>query len=152
MKNSPLQLLSYVVADISSTANSKFNPEKPLEMAFEQFIVDVKTNPLEPSKEFPGHHWSVEMSVTQKIKEGQNFPYEFRIVLVGMFVFLDGALEPEKEIQFVRVNGSSMLYAAAREQIRALTSAGPWGAIIIPTLSFYDKQPAAKEETPTKAP
>jgi preprotein translocase subunit SecB len=151
MKHSPLQLVSYVVSDISCTANPKFNPEQPLGGAFEQYTVDVKVNPLEPTKEFPGHPWSAEMVVTQKIKEGQNFPYEFRIALVGMYACQDGALQTEKEIQFVRVNGSSMLYGIAREHIRALTAAGPWGAIIIPTLSFYEKQPDLKDSTPAKA-
>ncbi|MGA2802674.1 MAG: hypothetical protein ABSE97_09965 [Verrucomicrobiota bacterium] len=151
MKHSPLQLVRYVVTDISCTANPKFNPEQPLGKAFEQYSVDVKVNPLEPTKEFPGHPWSTEMVVTQKIKEGQNFPYEFRIALMGMYACQDGVLQTEKEIQFVRVNGSSMLYGVAREHIRALTAAGPWGAIIIPTLSFYEKHPDVKEETPAKA-
>lgn len=151
MKPSPLQLVRYLVTDIACTANPNFNADKPLEGSFEQYSVDVKVNPLEPTKEQSGHPWSVEMAITQKIKEGQNFPYEFRISLVGMFACQDGALPTEKETQFVKVNGNSMLYGIAREHIRALTAAGPWGAIIIPTMSFYDKkEQPQKEETPAK--
>lgn len=152
MKPSPLQLVRYLVTDIACTANPNFNAEKALEGSFEQYSVDIKVAPLEPTKEYPGHPWSVEMAITQKIKDGQNFPYEFRISLVGMFACQDGALQSEKETQFVRVNGSSMLYGIAREHIRALTAAGPWGAIIIPTMSFYEnKEQAPKEEAQVKA-
>jgi preprotein translocase subunit SecB len=151
MKPSPLQLVRYLVTDIACTANPKFIADKALEGSFEQYSVDVKVNALEQTKEYPGHPWSVEMSITQKIKEGQNFPYEFRISLVGMFACHEGALTPEKEPQFVKVNGNSMLYGIAREHIRALTAAGPWGAIIIPTMSFYEKNSGVKEE-PTKVP
>ena len=145
MKPSPLQLVRYLVTDISCTANPKFIAEKVLEGSFEQYSVDVKVKPLEQTKEYSGHPWSVEMAINQKIKEGQNFPYEFRISLVGMFACRAGALPSEKEPQFVEVNGSSMLYGIAREHVRALTAAGPWGAIIIPTMSFY-KSPLKTEQ------
>jgi len=146
MKHSPLQLVRYLVTDISCTANPNFKTEKALEVVFEQYSVDVKIHSMDPTKEYPGHPWSVEMAITQKIKEGQNFPYEFRISLVGMFACQDGILPPERETQFVKVNGNSMLYGIAREHIRALTAAGPWGSIILPTMSFYDKEEPKKEE------
>jgi len=150
MKHSPLQLIRYLVTDTACTANPKFNPEKEILGALEQFSVESKANPLESSKEYPGHQWSVEMAVSQKINEGQNFPYEFRLSLMGIFTCLDGVLDLEKETRFVQVNGSSMLYGIAREHIRALTSAGPWGAIILPTMSFYGNEPTAKEEAVSK--
>lgn len=150
MKHSPLQLMRYLVTDIACTGNPVFDPTTEFQVALEQYSVEAKAYPMEPSKEFPGHPWSVEMSIAQKIKEGQNFPYTFHITMIGMFACKDGVLDTEKEIQFVRVNGSSMLYGIAREHIRALTAAGPWGAVIIPTMSFYDKDTGAKEE-PSKA-
>jgi len=67
---------------------------------------------LEPTKDLPGHHWSVEMAVVQKINEGQNFPYTFHITMEGMYACKDGVLKTEAEIQFVKVNGSSMLYVS----------------------------------------
>jgi len=139
MKPSPLQLLRYLVTDISCRAIPNFDAAKAIEGAFEQYSVDVKVVSLPATADTAGHPWSAEMLVTQQFKEGKNFPYEFRIALVGMFAFQDGALQSEKEANFVRVNGCSMLYGIAREHIRALTAAGPWGAIIIPAMSFYEK-------------
>lgn len=151
MKHSPLQLVRYLVTDIACTSNPKFIPEKEMFSAMEQFTVEAKASPLEPTKDIPGHPWSVEMIVTQKIQEGQNFPYEFRISMVGIFGCNNTVIKDEKEARFVRVNGSSMLYGIAREQIRTLTAASPWGAILIPTISFYDNvEHTSTEAAPAK--
>ena len=149
MKLSPLQLSRYVVTNIGCTANPKFDAEKEIIGALEQFSINANAKPAESDKDVPGHSWSVELEVTQKRNEDQNFPYEFHISIVGVFACQDGALDKEKETRFVQVNGSSMLYGMAREHIRALTAAGPWGAVILPTMSFYDpKEQPQKEETP----
>ena len=73
------------------------------------------------------------------------------MALVGFFGCRDGFPSPEDEEQFVRVNGSSMLYGAAREIVRSLTSRGPWGELMLPGISFYDKGAKPKEE-PASAP
>ena len=152
MKLSPLQLTRYVVTSIGCTANPQFDPEKEIVGALEHYSLNVKANPLEPDKNVPGHSWSVELEVAQKKKEGQNFPYEFHFAIFGIFTCQAGTLDAEKETRFVEVNGSSMLYGMAREHIRSLTAAGPWGAIIIPTVSFYEnKEQPKKEEAPVKA-
>ena len=146
MKLSPLQLTRYVVTNISCAANSKYNPEKEIVGALDQYSINTKANPLAPEKDIPGHGWSVELEVRQEKKEGQNFPYEFHISIFGIFTCQDGTLNSEKETRFVQVNGSSMLYGMAREHIRALTAAGPWGAVILPTMSFYDNKEQPKQE------
>jgi len=140
MKHSPLQLLRYVVADLSCTATPNFDPQKPFESIIaEQLSVNVTVTQQKSPDNFPGHSWSVEMSISQTLKEGQNFPYTFKVSFVGFFACRDGFPSPTDEEQFVRVNGSSMLYGAARELVRSLTSRGPWGELFIPSISFYDK-------------
>jgi preprotein translocase subunit SecB len=134
------------VTNIGCTANPKFNPEKEIVGALEHYSINAKANPLEAEKDAPGHEWSVELEVVQKKTEENNFPYEFHISIFGIFTCQDGALASEKETRFVQVNGSSMLYGMAREHIRALTAAGPWGAIILPTLSFYEKKEQLQKE------
>jgi preprotein translocase subunit SecB len=151
MKHSPLQLVRYLVTDVACTADPKFDPQKEIVGAMEQFSIESKASPFENPKNDPAHPWSVELTVSQKVKEGQNIPYEFRIALVGVFACRNEAPVDERETRFVRVNGSSMLYGIAREHIRALTAAGPWGAIILPTMSFYDnKELPKKEEAPAQ--
>jgi hypothetical protein len=87
------------------------------------------------------------MKVSQKLTEGQNFPYKFDLTILGFFVCRDGVPPEAGEQRFVRVNGSSMLYGIAREIIRSTTAMGPWGFILLPTISFYEKDPTQKDET-----
>ena len=151
MKHSPLQLLQYFVPEISFTANQTFNTEKGCEGGIEEFSVEAVAKHQAAPENFQGRSWSVEMVISQKLKDGQNLPYKFSMTLVGMFAWLDKNATSEQEAQFVRVNGSTILYATAREVIRSTTTLGPWGPVILPTLSFYDKD-ASKEQATSQAP
>jgi preprotein translocase subunit SecB len=145
MKHSPLQLLRYLAPDVSCAANPGFSPEKPLDVVLDQFSVNAVATRQQAPDNFTGHSWSVEMTISQKLKEGQNFPYKFELTLVGFFACHDGLPPTAEEDTFVRVNGSSMLYGAAREVVRALTSRGPWGELFLPSISFYNKESKPKE-------
>ena len=72
-------------------------------------------------------------------------PYHFKIKLVGLFRCHYGQADVDAEA-FVRTNGSSILYGIARETLRSITSVGPWGDMLLPTVSFY-----APEALPEKA-
>ena len=148
MKHSPLQLLRYFVPEISCSANSTFDPEKESVNGPDHLSVSAVVARQKDADNLPGHSWSVEMNVTQTLKEGCNFPYKFNLALIGFFVCKDGFPTPAAEEQFVRVNGSSMLYGASRELVRSLTSRGPWGELFLPTLSFYAKAAAPQAEQP----
>jgi len=149
MKYSPLQLVRYLIPEISVSANSSFDPQKPIEARTDQFSVQVVVTQQEVHEEFKGHSWSIEMTITQKIMEGQNSPYTFRLSLVGLFFCKDGLPPKAEEERFVRVNGSSILYGAAREMMRSVTALGPWGALLLPTASFYESEAAQKVEGTT---
>ena len=145
MRHSPLQLLRYSAPEISVAANPVYDAAKPIEVGVDQLAVESKIAQQKVPDNFPGHSWSVEMTITQTIKEGQNFPYTFRLSLVGLFLCRNGQLPIPDEERFVRINGSSMLYGAAREVVRSVTTLGPWGDILLPTASFYDKEPPKGE-------
>jgi preprotein translocase subunit SecB len=147
MRHSPLQLLNYFVPEMSFSANQLFNQERPIEGGIEHFSVEATASQQKAPKDFPGHSWAVEMVIAQEIKEGQNFPYRFKMTIVGMFAFKGDVMADDKENQFVKVNGSSMIYGVARELMRSTASIGPWGALIIPTVSFYENVPEQKEES-----
>jgi preprotein translocase subunit SecB len=139
MKPSPLQLLRYFTPEISCSANLAFDPAREAVNGPDQLSVSAVVARQKTPDNLPGHSWSVEMTITQSLREGNNFPYKFNLALIGFFVCKDGFATPADEEQFVRVNGSSMLYGASRELVRSLTSSGPWGELFLPTLSFYDK-------------
>jgi len=148
MKNSPLQLLRYVVPEFSCSANQKFDPEKQCDNISEQFSVAANVLKQNPPEGFPIHSWVVEMRISQQLKEGQNFPYKYELVLVGFFACKEDSPPDFDEERFVRINGSSILYGAARELVRSVTTLGPWGEVFMPTVSFYDNPPNQKAEAP----
>jgi preprotein translocase subunit SecB len=150
MKNSPLQLLRYVVPEASCTATPTFDPTQPIDSAITaQLSVNAAVTRQKAPDNFPGHSWSVEVSISQTLKEGQNFPYTFKVSLVGFFTCRDDLPPEAEEERFVRVNGSSMLYGAAREIVRSLTARGPWGALFIPGISFHDIPPKPEGDPPS---
>ena len=149
MRRSPLQLLRYFVDEISCTANPNYDLDRDLEVLEDQFKVTTAVRP-------PGHEeaekrsWVVEMLIHQQIGPNQNFPYEFKLSIVGFFDCyskLPSALPTE---YFVKVNGCSVLYGVAREMIRATTARGPWSDVMIPTLSFYERSQKSEVQDSVK--
>lgn len=66
--------------------------------------------------------------------EGVRQPYTIHLVVVGIFK-VENISEPEK---LLYINGSSILYSAAREFLLTTTGRGPWGALTLPTYSFLE--------------
>ena len=151
MKPSPLQLVRYFTPEISCSANLAFDREKESVNGPDQLSVSAVVARQKTPDNLPSHSWSVEMTITQTLKEGQNFPYKFNLALIGFFIYKNELATPDDEERFVRVNGSSMLYGASRELVRSLTNRGPWGELFLPTLSFYDKASKPQAEAPVPA-
>jgi hypothetical protein len=142
MKTAPLQLVRYLVSESSCAANKDFDPAKDYGIRGDLFSVAVDVAPGEaPEGESAGHYWSIELTLAQKLGVNQNFPYAFSATIVGFFTCEEPLPAGISEEQMVRVNGSSILYGITREVIRHLTSSGPWGELMLPTLSFYEADP-----------
>lgn len=63
-------------------------------------------------------------------------PYKIEMDLSGTFEFANSEVDDSIVARVVAVNGSSMLYSAAREHIWFETSRGKWGPLSIPSVSF----------------
>jgi lysyl-tRNA synthetase class I len=86
MKASPLQLLRYFVPEIACTANQDFDMDKEFELPIEQFQVTTNLRRSEQEKDDEeANSWLLEMSIIQQIAPKQNFPYEFKLNIVGLF-------------------------------------------------------------------
>ena len=153
MKKSQLQLVRYMVSDISCTTNPAYSPDAALEHCADQFDVRTSISRFDESEDPLVHPWSVEMTVTQQVGPKQNFPYSFKLALLGLFEVRPTDHGPRDEELFVKVNACSVLYGAARELIRSITAVGSWGDLILPTVSFYDPKPVQSETNdPNPAP
>lgn len=143
MKYSRLNLLGYVIPEISCKANAGFNPSKDLEMQRDELRVENKITDPDADGD-----WMVQVIVEQVVKDKQNFPYSFKTVAVGAFR-IDQPESKEADRKLVSVNGSSILFGVIREQIRSLTANGPWNALIIPSVCFTSHEDS-KKVTPAR--
>jgi preprotein translocase subunit SecB len=84
--------------------------------------------------------WRMGLSIRVKPsrKGGSPPPYRIEVDLAGLFSVSDIGRAQSEVAYLVGVNGASMLYSAAREQIFIVTSRGLWGGFQLPTVTFTD--------------
>jgi preprotein translocase subunit SecB len=142
MNPSPLDLTAYFVTELSLSANLEFSPNRPTQLRMEdlRINVDLRRKDGKPT-------WQLVLKVQQNVGPDHNSPYNFALTLVGWFD-VHPTFPADKTELMVRVNGSSMLYAAAREILRADMAKGPHFPLLLPSISFY---PAKPEKTVTEA-
>ena len=135
MKPSPLDLIAYFVTELSLTANLEFSPDKLTQLRMEDLRIstDLRRQDGKPA-------WQLVLKVQQNVGPDRNSPYNFALTLVGLFD-VHPTFPADKTEQMVRVNGSSMLYAAAREILRADMAKGPHFPLLLPSISFYPAKP-----------
>lgn len=138
MKPSLISLVDYYATDLSFAANREYRPGEEVQFRAEDFTT-VPLVQWVPTEEEP-RRWQVTLEVKHEPIAGVNFPYGYRVVLVGFF-HVDSAVAAEDEERFVRIQGASVLYGMAREIVRAVTGRGPHRPVLVPTVSFYDPPP-----------
>lgn len=142
MNPAPLQLLDYWSTSLHMEACPGYEPEKDTEMDLDSITVDHEVKLLEsPESEKIGTQWLVGLSVKQGPCEPANIPYTFSVTLQGIVLALPGGPQGELLERTVKANAPAMLFGAAREMIRALTSRGPHRAVIIPSTNFLPTHP-----------
>jgi len=135
MKPAPISLLEYFATDMALSANPLYDSSKGLELKDAEYNVDVRVDAA-PSESGPAR-WQVTLEIGQQTAPETNFPYSFRLVLVGFFEVARPS-SPEQDERFVKIQGASVLYGMAREIVRAITGRGPHSPVMLPTVSFYE--------------
>ena len=148
MKLSPLDLCRYFVTESTYSANPEFDPEKAIEVAIDQLSVETSITKIDV--DVPGRvGWSVELNLSYQLSPKQNYPYNYSLHVVGLFSSPAEVPDGLDDERLVRVNGCSMLYGIAREIVRGQTAAGPWGEVLIPTVSFFESKQDEKGDEET---
>lgn len=102
--------------------------------------------------------WKFELTIISENPKGHNYPYEFKVSLVGYFKanFEDPT---GKDQTAIRTNAISLLFSTAREVLAGATSRSPFPAAILPVVSFInspmvtgEKLPEAKEKVMKSLP
>lgn len=138
MRMSPISLSYYYVPELSVSAREAFDPDKGLNAEIAEFKAKPTLKQIDDVKGHPS--WQLTLEVSQQPAPERNFPYEFRVVIVGILECLKEGIPEDKCTRMVKVNGASMLYGVAREVMRDATSRGPWGTVMLPTISFYEPE------------
>jgi len=133
LQPSPIELVHYFLASVHFEVNTNFNPEDDLNLLFES----IKTELTAHHHEENNRQWNLELRVHQTPEEGENFPYIFDFHVLGMVEVAPGVKE-ESVADLAKINGASLLFGFVREQMRSLSSSSPFGAILLPSVSFLD--------------
>ena len=141
MKEGILTLLDYFATDLALSTNKAFSTEKPLKFESSEFVANVAVQ-KSTAAEGAERRWQVSLDVCHQPAPETNFPYSYRVALVGQFSVAP-YVKAEDEERTVRIHGASVLYGMTREIVRVLTGRGPYRPVIIPTVSFYEQKPAA---------
>jgi len=139
MKPSPISLVDYFATDLVLATKHEFVPDKPVQFIESEYIIEVALQRNEGAGG-PSRCWQVTLEVRHQPGPETNFPYSYRIVLVGRFCVAPHVKTDDEE-RTVRIHGASVLYGMAREIARALTGRGPYRPVILPTVSFYEPRP-----------
>src|SRR5438876_8897092 len=120
MRPAQISLTTYFVRELQFKLNETFEPLTPWSTALEDF--DVKRNAT--SKTEDRRNWDVNLRLTFNPPPERNSPCTFMIDLTGI-VQVDQTVKDENIERFIHINGTSLVFGAAREIIRSITSYGP---------------------------
>ena len=142
MRPVPLYLAHAFTSEVAVQASPVAKLDQPTTLTLEDLRCEHTTH--RPTEVHP--HWRVRLKLQQDATAANNAPYSFRISLEGWFGLAKDFPEDQAE-RFVTINGTAILYGQAREQLRSVMSAGPFGPIILPTVTFAPepKDDAAKK-------
>lgn len=135
MTPSPLQLEHNFFAKVSIEANKAFDARAVDESGLDPSLqVDIKLSQHNTEKQ--RYQLVLKLDRPVQAEVAKHIPSLISLEVVGFFK-VDEAFQaqPDSENK-LRVNGASLLYSAARENISMITSRGPYGVYLLPTLSF----------------
>jgi preprotein translocase subunit SecB len=139
MKPAPLNLEYYYAESFEFSINPQFNRKQPPELRWEDFQVTPNMEVLAPEQEALFDKELMRVQIRLKVRfqptHKGNFPYTFRIDLIGVFNASITATNTDP-LSLLQVNGSSILFGAAREMVANFTSRGPFRGILLPSISF----------------
>ena len=130
---SPMQLNGSCVLALSVTANPHYDVKKKVLLDFQKLLIESTTVKLRDDDD----EWLIRLKVSFAGNEKDNIPYAFMVEMEGSFRTTAKCTGTDAE-KLVKVNGSSVLFSAAREILRDTMARGPYNPIVLPTVSFVN--------------
>jgi preprotein translocase subunit SecB len=126
----PLQLDQYTFSKLCVETNFGHKPETLAPMVNVQ--IQAGLGPVVGAEN--KYQVMLELSSLRAPDGTGTLPYEVTFQVVGQFSVLDPSYNDKEKL--VRINGTSILYSAAREMVLLVTGRGPWGPYQLPTVNF----------------
>jgi hypothetical protein len=157
MRLAPLTLERYFAERFEFTVNPKCDLRQPLELRIDDLQVKSRIDYLpeaqiEAQSQNAARKAKISLGVCYQPAHEGNFPYSFRLDLVGFFAVATGLREVDPD-RLLELNGSSILFGVAREMIASFTARGPFPLILLPSISFPTEEsaPSPTETSAAKA-
>jgi len=146
MKAAPVQLTNYFVSELQFVANQSYNRDSPTSVTAEDLQVALQPSQKEDNK----REWQITLRVALNASPESNSPYSFLIEIIGFVTVAESVAEHKIE-RFAQINGTSLIFAAAREIIKSATSRGPFQGLLLPTVTFWEPPPPGASAAKTEA-
>ncbi|MEE9338326.1 MAG: hypothetical protein V3U87_09615 [Methylococcaceae bacterium] len=128
----PFELESYFFTRISVNADPLFVYEEE-QCDTPEVITDTKVSINNETR----RDVQIQLGINVAPSDEKHLPYNIDLIVVGFFA-CDHDIPEEDAFKKVVVNGTSILYAAARDFLLTVTGRGPFEAYTLPTTSFVD--------------
>lgn len=150
MRPSPVQLLQVQFKKVSielDEAHAPKDPPNPLTavFTFDGVAIHTEVGIAETDSSHPNgtvYFVSLQVIVDNKVDaevESQRFcPYKINVQAQAMLLVRNGAEELAPIADLASVNGAALLWSSIREQVLAISSRMPIGAVMLPTVHFQD--------------
>ncbi|HEY3901116.1 MAG TPA: protein-export chaperone SecB [Chthoniobacter sp.] len=137
MKAALIELTNYFVSEMQFTANRGFDPQKQSCVGVDDLQVTNQATPKSDNR----RDWQITLRIALNAPPDRNSPYSFLVEIIG-FVHVSDGVKDENIDRMTCITGTSLVFSAAREIIRAVTSRGPYQPILLPTVTFWEPKPA----------
>src|SRR2546430_10203814 len=143
MRPAQISLTKYIVNEFQLKVNKAFDSQKPTVVQ----VDDLQLQPEATALSTDRRSWKVILRLTLKAVPERNMPYTFSIEVVGT-VLVDQTVKDENIERLIQINGMSLVFSVTREIVRAMTSRGPWGGVLLPTVTFWEPKPVPSAKEP----
>jgi preprotein translocase subunit SecB len=147
MQPSPLLLEGYYLKEVAVELNPKFEKRSDVSaLAGFHYQTDASFAPEPINFAYSGAAWAnkdessrraVEITIESVKSKKNEYPYSFRITLVGYFEIHKEYPSEKAELMF-HANAPAILFGAAREMLASITARGIYPAVILPSVTFLD--------------
>lgn len=146
MLPSKLRLDLYFVREMSFRTRPEFEPHRGGHtISTEDLVVEQQKWRNKEAKKQAMVELTIELPSTPEKK----YPYEFHLVIVGVFS-VESEVEENEFQGLTSVAAPAILYSMGREVIASATGRSMYGQILLPSLSFAEPPP--KRDGPPQRP